>query len=150
MPPTRLVVDSSVGAKWVFPEPDSLIAVHLLQGYVDGQWELMVPDIYLAQIANIGWKKCRLRGETTEAETARALRLILQVLPTVIPTAPLVGQALELSLTYGRPVEDCLYVALALQQGSLLVTADKSLTRGLGPALGVIVDLDRCVGWWDG
>jgi len=66
--------------------------------------------------------------------------------PRLAPTRPLAAQALELALTFRHPVNDCLYVALALQRGCPLVTADRRLVQALGPATGHVVHLDDWAG----
>jgi predicted nucleic acid-binding protein len=53
----------------------------------------------------------------------------------------LASQALELSLAFRRPAYDCFYVALAIRDGSTLVTADRALVNALGPATGRVMHL---------
>lgn len=138
----RYVVDASVGAKWVAPEPDSAQARTILDAAASGAAQLLAPDIYVAEVANVLWKRCRLRGELTEEEAAEGLRLLLNALPELVPAATLTEQALALAISFRFPVYDCLYVALALQEACPLVTDDRRLARAFGPATGHIITLD--------
>lgn len=138
----RYVVDASVGAKWVAPEPDSAQARVLLDAAANGAAQLLAPDIYVAEVANVLWKRSRLRGELTEDETAQGLSLLLNTLPELVPASARAEQALALAMSFRFPLYDCLYVALALQAACPLVTADRRLARAFGPATGHIIPLD--------
>ena len=52
----KWVIDASVAAKWLAPEPDTPLAEALLAD------DLIAPDLLYAEVANILWKK-QLRGE---------------------------------------------------------------------------------------
>jgi predicted nucleic acid-binding protein len=76
-----LVVDASVGLKWVLNEPDSDLAEALVRAEPD----LLVPDFWLNEAANVLWLQVRRKLFTpTEATEALAL-LRAQIEPT--PTA---------------------------------------------------------------
>jgi len=137
----RAVLDASVGVKWVAPEPGSEQARAVRDAYAAGELHLLAPDLYVPEVANILWKKHRLRQELSAAQAARALDLLLAALPEIEPTAPLISQALRLANQFGRPVYDCTYVALALREGCPLITADLALASQLGPSLGMVATL---------
>lgn len=67
----KWVIDASVAAKWLAPEPDSPLAEALLDD------ELIAPDLLFAQVGNILWKK-QLRGEMDAATTQLGARWLLQ------------------------------------------------------------------------
>jgi predicted nucleic acid-binding protein len=134
----RYVIDASVGVKWAVPEEGAGDARLLRNAYAAGDLQLLAPDLYLPEVANTLWKKHRLRGELTGAQAVHALELLLAALPAIEPAAPLTSQALELATQFGRPVYDCIYVALALRLGCPLITADVALARHLGPSLGMV------------
>lgn len=140
---TQLVVDSSCGLKWCVPEADSAHAETIRDAFAGGAVDLIAPDLYVAEVTNVIWKKCHLRGELTESEAHRALGLALFALPDLVPTAVLVEQALHLALIHRRPVYDCIYVALSLQLGCPLVTADDRLIRSMRPALGRVIGAEE-------
>ncbi len=138
----RLVVDASVGLKWVFPEPGADRARALLAAVARGDLRLLAPDLYVAEVTNALWKRAHLRGDLSADEAREALDRLLGALPEIFPGAALASQALELAHAFGRPVYDCLYVALALRAGCPLVTADRSLVRAFAPATGRVSHLD--------
>jgi predicted nucleic acid-binding protein len=98
---------------------------------------LHVPDLMFPEVGNILWKKMR-RGDLTEQQ-ARGIAHLVAVAPLEVhPSAPLLEAAFEVATRTGRTVYDSLYVALAVQLGGRLVTADERLYNTLkdGP-LGV-------------
>jgi len=136
---TRLVVDASVAVPWAVPEAGDEAALRIRDAFAAGRLELLAPGLFVAEVANALWKKCRLQGELTEQEAKQALGLLLAALPELAPEAPLAPQAVYLALTYRRPVYDCLYVALALRERCPLVTADGALRAAFAPTLGQLV-----------
>ena len=116
----KWVVDASVAAKWLAPEPDSLLAETLLDD------ELIVPDLLFAEVGNILWKK-QLRGEMDAAATQIGARWLLQVPVQVHDSAGLLADALALALQLQHPAYDCFYLALARRVDAPLMTADRRL-----------------------
>ena len=122
-----IVIDASVGVKWFLPEVHAVEA----RAWRYGPDELHVPSFFFhLEIANILWKKVR------SAEIARSdAGLILSQLPalplTRHPETPLLGAAFDLAEQTQRTVYDCIYLALAVQLGARMVTADKRLCNGL-------------------
>ena len=122
-----MVVDASVGLKWFVPE------VHATEArqWRSGPDELHVPAFFFdLEIANILWKKVR-GAEITRADAD----LILGQLPTLPltrhPELPLLAPAFDLANRTQRTVYDCLYLALAMQLGGRMVTADLRLFNSL-------------------
>jgi predicted nucleic acid-binding protein len=66
-----LVVDASVGLKWVLEEPDS----HLAQALATGGEELLLPDFWLGEATNVLWLQVRRRVLTAE-EAREGLALL--------------------------------------------------------------------------
>lgn len=116
----KWVVDASVAAKWLAPEPDSPLAEALLDD------ELIAPDLLFAEVGNILWKK-QLRGEMDAAATQIGARWLLQVPLQVHDSAGLLLDALALALQLHHPAYDCFYLALARRVDAPLVTADRRL-----------------------
>ena len=137
----KLVVDASVGAKWVLAEPDSDRAIALLNSASRGDTSLLAPDVYVPEVTNIVWKSTYLRGDLTRDEARDALDRLLGTLPQLTSAAGLAAQALELALAFGHPSYDCLYVALALRHGCPVVTADRGMLRTFGPATGRVMHI---------
>ena len=63
----KSVVDSSVGVKWLIIEADTDKARRLRDGFRLGQEELIAPDWFLAEVANV-LGKAAARGRMTTAE----------------------------------------------------------------------------------
>ena len=116
----KWVVDASVAAKWLAPEPDSPLAEALLDD------ELIAPDLLFAEVGNILWKK-QLRGEMDAAATQIGARWLLQVPVQVHDSAGLLTDALVLALQLQHPAYDCFYLALARRVDAPLMTADRQL-----------------------
>lgn len=123
----KLVVDASVAAKWLLAEALSSKALALVQP----ENELVVPDLFWAEVGNILWKKWRA-GELLETEaTSRFDDLRSMDLRTV--SNDLVARAaVGVALATSRTVYDSLYIALAMHEGCRFVTADERLVNGLG------------------
>jgi predicted nucleic acid-binding protein len=122
-----IVVDASVGVKWFVPEVHSAEA----RQWRNGPDQLHAPAFFFdLEIANILWKKVR-RAEITRADA----KLILGRLPTLPltrhPEPPLLASAFDLAVRTQRTVYDCLYLALAVQLGGRMVTADQRLYNSL-------------------
>ena len=133
------VLDASVAAKWFLPyEEESLQreAVLLLQGHARGEVRFAVPDLFWAELGNVFWKATR-QARFTESEAQISLAgLRSWNLPTV-PSETLLGLALKLAHAYGRSVYDCLYVALAIDTKTELITADEKLANAVAAHLPV-------------
>jgi predicted nucleic acid-binding protein len=121
------VVDASVGIKWFVPEVHSAEA----RQWRNGPDELHAPAFFFdLEIANILWKKVQ-RAEITRTDAD----LILGQLPALPLTrhaeAPLLASAFDLADRTHRTVYDSLYLALAVQLGGRVVTADQRLYNSL-------------------
>lgn len=122
----RYVIDASVAAKWYFREEHSERADALLEQ----RNELLAPDILLVEIAALAWKRAR-RGEIGEATADRIVSELRKVPLELRATAELVTAALPLALHQGFTLFDGFYIALAVQNGCRLVTADRRLCDAL-------------------
>jgi len=128
-----LVLDASVAAKWFLPSVDEPLAAEaqtLLRRYVNGDIEFAVPDLFWAETGNILWKSARM-GRLPSKEATEALTAMLQYGFPTVPGRELLEDALAIALSTGRTVYDALYVALAVQRDSTLITADERLVNSL-------------------
>jgi predicted nucleic acid-binding protein len=116
-----LVVDASVGLKWVLQEPDSPLAERLVRSDAD----LLVPDFWLNEACNVLWLQVRRKLFTLD-EAREALALLrAQVEPTPTADLGLHDIALEIGLAVNHSTYDTLYVAFALAMGAeKVVVAD--------------------------
>ena len=128
-----LVLDASVAVKWAMPlakEPLTDESLRLFKRYRDGEFDFCVPDVFWAEVGNVLWKGVRRgRWSRNDAEiTAEDFRVRDFV---TISSLVLLPEALRIAFDYDRAVYDCLYVALAIQQKTDLVTADERMANAL-------------------
>jgi hypothetical protein len=144
-PDVTLVVDASVGLKWVLQEADSPLAERLARSDVD----LLVPDFWLHEACNVLWLQVR-RKLFTPGEAREALALLrAQVEPTPTAELSLHDVALEIGLTVNHSTYDTLYVAFALAMGAeRVIVADGPFVTAMqthpDPALaGILLPLAK-------
>ena len=122
-----VVVDASVVIKWYVPEVDHAPARAILAS----SRPLLAPDLVLAEVGNILWKKVR-RGELSRDDAdAIAERLLTETGVSIVSATVLLLRALSIATAYGLTTYDSLYVALAVQDGITVVTADERLVNTL-------------------
>jgi predicted nucleic acid-binding protein len=120
------VVDASVVVKWFVPEVFEAEAVRVR----DGGRPLHAPNFVDVEVGNILWKKVQ-RGELVRAGADAILAQLPGQAVTRHDSAGLLPAALEVACRAGRTVYDSLYVALAVQLGGVMVTADEKLVNAL-------------------
>jgi predicted nucleic acid-binding protein len=123
-----LVIDASVGLKWVLQEADSGHARALIRLERD----LLAPDFWLNEAANVLWLQVR-KGVFTPDEARAGLGLLrAQVAVTPTRDMRLHEMALEIAFATGCAVYDALYVAFAVAMGaSAVVAADAPFERAV-------------------
>jgi predicted nucleic acid-binding protein len=127
-----IVVDSSVVAKWVLPEPDSAQAKRLIAEVVLKGERLIVLDLVFVEVANAIWKRYH-RSLATLDETRQSLDDLLLSPVHVEPANRFLKPALEIAIKYHRAVYDALFVALCQDLGLRGVTADEPLFNVIHP-----------------
>jgi predicted nucleic acid-binding protein len=134
-----LVLDASVAIKWAIPsarEPLTDESVRLLKRYVDNEVEFIVPDVFWAEVGNVLWKGTRQRRWRQDEAEAIAADMKARDFATV-SSLILLPEALKIAFAHDRAVYDCLYVALAVQSKTDLITADERLANALAAHLPV-------------
>jgi predicted nucleic acid-binding protein len=126
------IVDASVAVKWFLPEAHKENAERLLREYLSDVAELAAPDLLIAEVGNIFWKRCSKRGDITMTQASESYRHLLSLDIPLHPSSQLASAALQLAITEGRSMYDMLYLALAEQNGCRLITADEKLLNALG------------------
>jgi len=132
------VVDASVILKWFLPEPDSADADFLLEQFLNGEAELIAPDLILIETASALWKRAVLLDEFSSEESSFVYRDLLTLPISLTSTAALADAAFQLAITHSHPVYDAVYCALAMERGCDLITADQTLANKLGRTLSFI------------
>lgn len=88
--------------------------------------EIVVPDLFNGELLNVVWQWIRARRLGLEAGLEVLRRG--QALPTrVVATPALWDRALTLSVARNHPAYDTLFVALAVEIGSRVVSNDRPL-----------------------
>lgn len=127
----RAVVDASVAAQWVVPSPNRDAARRILVDYREERLDLFAPSLQRFEVGSALWKYFRA-GIFTLEETEAAYLEYLEQAPELVDSAQLARSALSLATMHDRSVYDCSYLALSLQLGCELLTADKKFFRALG------------------
>jgi predicted nucleic acid-binding protein len=122
---SKIVIDASIAIKWVVEEDGTADALALLKA-----GNLAAPDLLIAECANILWKKVR-REELLRDEAVMAARLLQGVDIEIFPTRQLLKTATSVAIDLDHPAYDCIYLALALDNGWRFVTADERFRRKL-------------------
>ena len=112
--------------KWSVPEVHSDDALR----YLDPDLERDAPELLLAEVSNILWKKVG-RNELTKVQAERIAADVSQADVMIHPMGPLFGRALQIALETGRSAYDSMYLALAEALSTRLVTADRRLYNAL-------------------
>jgi predicted nucleic acid-binding protein len=133
------VLDASVAVKWSIPSANETLtaqSVQLLQRYVNGEINFIVPDVFWAEVGNVLWNGVRQRRWPQALADAAAEEIKARNFLSVSSLA-LLPEALRIAFFHDRSVYDCLYVALAVQFNVEMVTADERLANALAARLPV-------------
>ena len=130
----KLTVDASVVVKWYVSETHSEEA-RVLLGH---RLERFAPDFVLVELANIFWKKARLREIGDPHAYFQELSRIREAV-VLSSSADLIERAAQVAAQIDHPVYDCLYIACAEATGSTLITADRRLRDAVADS---VLDVD--------
>jgi predicted nucleic acid-binding protein len=122
-----MVIDASIGVKWMVPESDSAKAIELL-----GESNLVVPTLFHVEVGNALWKKAR-RKEIS----LKPVLPFFGALPDLVQTVsevPFASRAAEMAVELGHPIYDCVYLAAAEAMEDELITADERFLKLVGPS----------------
>src|SRR5438552_11857664 len=136
----RRVIDSSVAFKWVVPETDTDKALLLRDDFRNGLIELLAPDVFPIELGH-GLTRAERQGRIVVSQAGLLLADVLTTLPALYPSLPLLLRACEISSQMRVGIYDCLYVALAEQEGCEFITADDKLAKHLQAHFRLIVPL---------
>lgn len=133
-----VVVDASVAAKWFIQESDRKQALKVVDTPVRH-----APDLIIAEIANVAWKKA-IRGEVTSDQARFICASVARYFAVLHRSEVLVDRAIDIALGLRHPIYDCLYLACAERVGCRLITADEKLLAALDctavASIGVHID----------
>lgn len=123
-----VVIDTSIAYKWIREEDTRHLSLELLNRFLSGKEEVLVPDILLYELANVLSSKTEL----TIKDTIEAWSLFTDFnVPIFTPTANFLQKCLKFAKEYKISVYDAAYVVLAKQKKCNLITADTNLVNKL-------------------
>lgn len=138
------VVDASVAVQWLntFRETAVEQSLALLQIAVEGDSDLIVPDLLLYEVSNALVRGKGLQGKMLE----NALDLLFSFpLKYIWVSQKRIASASLLASTYGLSVYDAVYAALAMEYAAPLITANikhQGRVKGLR-----VVDIKNWQSW---
>ena len=118
------IPDASVASKWHFDEEYTSLANRLLREDSDA----LAPDSLLSEFANACSRRIRA-GEMSAAEAEESMAEIPFQFARLVPIGELVFEAVKMSVELNHAIYDCLYLALAVREGAILVTDDQKFFR---------------------
>ena len=120
----NFVIDSSIVIKWFCQEEDTEKSLFLREKYIQGELELVSPDLLLYEIANA----LRYNKNLSEEDVKEAAESILKLgINIIVPTKEVMDTAISLARKYDITVYDAYFLALAKVIKFTLVTADQKL-----------------------
>jgi predicted nucleic acid-binding protein len=127
-----LVIDASIAAKWILPEPESDRAEALR----NHEPVLIAPELIVAELGNAIWKRAR-RQEIPAAKAVEAISQAIRMIDRLYPLEGLAVRATAIAISLNHPIYDCFYLALAEREQLKIATADDRLAN-LARVLGTV------------
>src|SRR5262249_55503625 len=119
------ILDASVAAKWFLEsEAYSQQAQALFRAHRTGKLWFLAPDFFWFEIANILWKAVRRRRISRNDAEESLAELTASISLSTVSSASLRDDALAIAVEYNCAVYDAAYLALAMNSGLPMITAD--------------------------
>jgi len=128
------VIDASVVLKWFLEESEALQARALREQHLKGDILLVAPDLLLYEVGNA----LRFKRNFSPSDIQQALSELLHFqLELLGPTERFLHHSVELAHKTGLTYYDCVYLAVASDLETQLITADKRLKEASGKLVAV-------------
>lgn len=98
------------------------------QGVDQGQNTAIAPELIVVESANVLNKK-RKSGELSEKESLQLLSDVLAMPIRLFPHKPLIHRSFNLAKEHNLTVYDALFLALAVENGATIFSADENILR---------------------
>lgn len=118
----KVVLDASAACELVLQRPQS----ERLDAIVRATDEVLVPELYVAEVANVLWKYVKARELDLE-RSHRCLEAALNLCDRIVAMPSLIHEALVMSCVTKHPVYDAMYLILARRNGARLLSLDRKL-----------------------
>jgi predicted nucleic acid-binding protein len=126
------VIDTSALIRLYIPDgsiPKGL--EEFLRGVERGNNIAIAPELLLVESANVLNKKRKI-NELTEEESIQLLNDILSMPIRYFPHGPFISTAFDLAREHKITIYDAIYLALAVEEGAVLFSADEDVCRIAG------------------
>jgi len=125
--PAEVALDSTAIAAIFFKDPNSEVVSTAVRKF--SRYRTL--DLAFAEVGNVAWKRIVLFKEdrATSSQALEAASGFITNSCTITESRELLPQALELGSKYGIPLYDSLFLALASESGTRLLTTDRLLHR---------------------
>lgn len=133
----KVVVDTSVVIKWILDEPDSAIALALLNKWVNEKWIIQAPPLLAYEVSNALYQRLR-KGEISVEKAKQGLRDVLfaELKLNFLDYPVLSNRAIELAHQYSlQAAYHAHFLALAEREKCEYWTADTRLWNAIGDKL---------------
>lgn len=135
-----IILDSSVFAKWFFPEEGSEKALEIKALFTNNDIAIIVPVLVYHEVSNL--LKTAVKVYRVEEKNAiKAIDAFLRLNLISYASSDLFQSALAIAIKFDVSAYDAAYVALSKKLQVPLITADKKLVKKVNSNL--VIDLDR-------
>jgi predicted nucleic acid-binding protein len=118
---SRYVIDASIAVKWIFEEEYYLEARRFLSSEIG----YIAPDFMLNECTSAIYKKYS-RHEIIEETAIQCIEKLLRFDDIKFYSTYLIQiKAFQIASQINHPIFDCFYLALAMQEQAIVVTADR-------------------------
>ncbi len=129
--PRSFVLDSSVAVKWYLPEEEHEEAAGLLRLAESEELTLLAPSTVYPEFFNALWQQHRREGLPLEEMRASWEQFAIDPVFLYAPE-DLMHRAAEIAFDSGAIIYDALFLALAEDAETVMITADDKLLKALG------------------
>jgi predicted nucleic acid-binding protein len=124
----KIILDSSVIAKWFFPESGSEKALELKEQFAKNELSIAIPVLFYYEMNNI--LRTAIKSYRIETEDAtKAFAALTQLNFIAYSSIDLLSETLTTALRYDISSYDASYVALAEELQVPFMTADQKLLK---------------------
>jgi len=128
--PPELILDTSVAVKFHVPEEHHQQARQLQDRFEEGAMSLLAPGTVLPEVFNAFWQKYR-RKELTLVEVRQGWELISELPLALYAPEDLMPRAVDIAFETGVIIYDALFLALAEDAETIVITADDRMLKAL-------------------
>ena len=123
MPMDAIVVDASIVVKWLNQEKEQSTekAFAVLESAREGRVDLISTDILIHEVFNALVRGKGVRGEHLQKAFTAFCLFPISIIPT---DKTLIASTILIAEQYGMTIYDALYVALAIDEDVILLTAN--------------------------